>query len=523
MNWGRIAGLSLLVFGLASPSGAAEKSTVADAAEQRNSALVRKLLDARADVNAPQVDGMTALHWAVYHDDAATAELLVRSAANVNALNRYGVPPLSLACTNGNADLVKSLLEAGADAKAALPGGETVLMTAARVGSLESVKALLARGANPNARERSNQTALMWAASEGHAAVVQALIDGGADIRAKLGSGFTPLFFAVREGQIEAARTLLKAGVNVNEAIQREEDRATTLAANRPTTPATLTINSASFKPVAKGTSPLLMAVQNGHFELAIALVEAGADPNDERTGFTALHTMSWVRKPDASDSGDPPPIGSGRLTSLQFVRALVEHGANVNRQLEGVARPPNSATQLGTEEATPLLMAADRADAPLMRLLLELGADPFLPNAENSTPLMAAAGLGTANPLEEAGTEAEALEAVQLLLDRGADLNEVDDNGHTAMHAAAEGNFPTIVQLLADRGANANIWKQPDVEGRTPLFIAEGFRRGRPQLSRPTIDAIQRLMLAKGLSTEGKRPAVRDIYERVPEAPQKP
>ena len=135
---------------------------------------------------------------------------------------------------------------------------------------------------------------------------------------------------------------------------------------------------------------------------------------------------------------------------------------------------------------------------------------------------MMAAAGLGTANPLEEAGTEAEALEAVQLLLDRGAGLNEVDNNGHTAMHAAAEGNFPAIVQLLADRGADANIWKRPDVEGSTPLFIAEGFRRGRPQLSRPTIDAITRLMVAKGLPTDGPRPRVRDIYEKAPEPPVK-
>ena len=180
--------------------------------------------------------------------------------------------------TNGNADLVKLLLEAGADANASLPGGETILMTAARAGNLEAVKALLARGADPNARERSDQTALMWAAAEGHAAVVQALIDAGADIRAKLKSGFTPLFFAVREGHIEVARTLLQAGVNVNEAIEPLQ-RSTAQQDTR----LGVTLNSASYKPVRKGTSPLLMAVENGHFELAIALVEAGADPNDQR------------------------------------------------------------------------------------------------------------------------------------------------------------------------------------------------------------------------------------------------
>jgi ankyrin repeat protein len=496
------------MFGLAGAAVAAEKPTLADAAEQRNRALIRTLLDAGADVNAAQVDGMTALHWAVYNDDAETAGLLVRSGANVNAWNRYGVPPLSLACTNGNADLVKLLLDAGADANASLQGGETVLMTAARVGNVEAVKALLARGANPNARERRDQTALMWAAAEGHAAVVRALIDSGAAVRATLKSGFTPLFFAVREGHIDATRALLEAGVNVNETLQREEGRPE------------LALNDA----VGKGTSPLVMAVQNGHFELAVALIEAGADPNDQRTGFTPLHTMSWVRKPDASDTGVPAPIGSGRLTSLEFVRALVERGANVNARLDKSApRPPGTASRLGTEGATPFLLAADRADVPLMRLLLELGADPFLPNADNSTPLMAAAGLGTTAPLEEAGTELEALEAVKFLLDVGADIDAVDNNGDTAMHGAAYGNFPTIVQLLVDRGANPEIWKRQNTQGRTPLFIAEGYRGGRPTVSRPTIEALVRLMLAAGLPTDGTRPPIRDIYERLPEPPQKP
>ena len=508
MDWRRIAGLSLLMFGVAAASVAAEKPTLADAAEQRNRTLIRTLLDARADVNAAQADGMTALHWAVYNDDVDTARLLVRSGANVNAANRYGVPPLSLACTNGNADLVKLLLGAGADANASAQGGETVLMTAARAGSVEAVKALLARGANPNARERLDQTALMWAAAEGHAAVVRTLIDGGADVRAKLKSGFTPLFFAVREGHIDATREILEAGVNVNDTLQREE-KGPVLAVNDP---------------VRKGTSPLMMAVENGHFELAVALVEAGADPNDRRTGFTPLHAVSWVRRPDASDRGDPSPIGSGRLTSLQFVRALVERGANVNARVDkGAPRAPSSASMLGMEGATPFLMAADRADLPLMRLLRELGADPFLPNADNSTPLMAAAGLGTSDPLEEAGTESEALVAVQFLLDLGADINAVDNKGDTAMHGAAYGNFATIVELLAGRGADIKIWNGPDKEGRTPLFIAEGFKAGRPQPSRPTIEAITRLMLAAGLPTDGPRPQIKDIYARPSAPPQEP
>jgi uncharacterized protein len=512
MNYGRIVRLSLLMFALAGTVHAAENTPLADAAEHRNRALIRELLAKGADVNAAQVDGMTALHWAVSNDDAEMAELLVRSRANVNATNRYGVPPLSTACTNGNVALVRLLLDAGADANASLPGGETVLMTAARVGSLEAVKALLARGANPNAQERRDQTALMWAAAEGHATVVRALIEAGSTINATLPSGFTPLFFAVREGHIDVVRVLLEAGVNVNETLTPKADRPASLL-------------GANYKPIRNGTSPLMLAVENGHFELAIALVQAGADPNDQRSGFTALHAISWVRKPDASDVGDPAPIGSGSLTSLQFVRALVDRGANVNARLAKVPRPPASATLLGTEGATPFLMAADRADVPLMRELVKAGADPLLPNADKSTPLMAAAGLGTSDPLEEAGTEDEALDAVKMLLDLGADINAVDNKGDTVMHGAAYGNFPAIVQLLADRGADINVWKKPDTEGRTPLFIAEGFKAGRPQPSRPTIVAIERLMAAAGVSTEGIRPRIRDIYEKpvAPEKPQKP
>jgi uncharacterized protein len=509
MNWGRIARASVLMVAVAGTSVAADNPTLADAAEQRNGALVRKLLSGGADVNAPQVDGMTALHWAVFNDDAATAGLLVRSRANVNATNRYGVAPLFLAATNGNANVVKLLLDGGANVNASLPGGETVLMTAARAGNLEAVKTLLARGANANAKERRDQTALMWAAAEGHTAVVRALIEAGAAVNATLTSGFTPLFFAAREGHIDVARTLLEAGVNVNDTLKADLSKL---------------VVSPSYRPVRAGTSPLMMAVENGHFELAIALVEAGADPNDQRSGFTPLHAVTWVRRPDASDTGDPAPIGSGRLTSLQFVRALVEHGAKVNARLAKEApRAPAAATLLGMEGSTPFLMAADRADVPLMRELLKLGADPFMPNADESTPLMAAAGLGTANPLEEAGTEPEALEATQLLLDVGADINAVDNKGDTAMHGAAYGNFPTIVQLLADRGADLNIWKRPDTEGRTPLFIAEGYKAGRPQPSRPTIDVLHRLMLAAGLPTDGPRPRIRDIYERPADPPEKP
>jgi ankyrin repeat protein len=490
---------------------AAERAAVADAAERRDQAVLSTLLKSGADVNATQVDGTTALHWAAYHDDADTAALLVKRGANVNAINRYGVPPLALASTNGSAAVVKLLLDAGADANATVKGGETALMLAARSGSIDAVKALLVRGARHDARERSGQTALMWAAAEGHAAVVRALLEAGADMKATLDSGFTPFFFAVREGRIEVVRALLEAGIDVNEPLKRRTPRPEDANAD------------AYNKPVVRGISPLLLAVQNGHFELAIALVDAGADPNDVQTGFTPLHTITWVRRPDSSDVSDPAtPAGSGRLTSLQFVREIVKRGANVNLRLaKGTPKVPSTSSRIDSEGATPFLLAADRSDIALMKLLLELGADPLLPNDNNTTPLMAAAGLGTTEPLEEAGEEPEALEATKMLLDLGADINAVDKNGDTPMHGAAYGAYPSVVKLLAERGADPQIWKEKNTFGRTPLFIAEGYQGRLPRPDVPTIEAVTRLMRAAGLSTEGERPPIVDIYEKPAEAPK--
>ncbi len=300
MKLTRIAAHSILVLGLAgwAVAAPADDAVVANAAEQANAALVRTLIGDGADVNVRQVDGMSALHWAVYHDDADTAKLLIDAGANVKSENRYGIRPLWVAVTNGNGDIVTMLLEAGADPNATARGEQTVLMHAARTGSLEAVRALLARGADPNAREAREQTALMWAAAEGHAAIVHALLEIGAELDPRLRSGFTPLFFAVREGHTDVVHTLLEAGADVDDLLVRVKDGPDP------------TVNNATYRPVDDGISPLILAIRNGHFELAIDLVHAGADPNDLRSGFGALHTMSWVRKPDESDRGDPAPIG---------------------------------------------------------------------------------------------------------------------------------------------------------------------------------------------------------------------
>lgn len=469
-----VAGWTLLLLAVVvRVEAAGTNAPLADAAEREDRARVQSLLASRADVNQTQVDGMTALHWAAYHDDLEMAKLLVEAKAGAKAANRYGVTPLALACTNGSGPIVELLLDAGADPNATLRGNETALMTAARTGNLGPVKALLARGADVNAKERRGQTALMWAAAEGHAAVVQALLDAGADFRTALPSGFTPLFFAVREGRTEVVRSLLKAGADVNDVMRGRKS---------------------SGKAPAKGTSPLILAVENGHFDLAAVLLEAGADPNDQRSGYSSLHTLTWVRKPSRGDGddGDPPPQGSGTLGSLEFVKILVEHGADVNLRLKQGA---SGRGVLGKVGATPFLLAAKTADVPLMRTLLSLGADPSIPNAEHCTPLMAAAGVGTLAPGEEAGTEPEALEAVALTLELGGDVNAVDDNGETAMHGAAYKSLPKVVQLLAEKGAKIEVWNRKNRYGWTPLLIAEGYRPGNFKPSAETLAALQHVM----------------------------
>jgi ankyrin repeat protein len=420
------------------------------------------------------------LHWAAYHDRADAAKLLLAAGAGAKAENRYGVTPLSLACTNGNADLVRVLLAAGADPNMTLRGGETVLMTAARTGRPGPVKALLDAGAKVDAKDRKGQDALMWAAADGHAEVVELLIKAGANPKARLKSGFTPLLFAAREGRIDVVRALLKAGVDANEAIETDRKTGGYGAKN--------------------GTSALILAVENGHFELAMVLVKAGADPNDQRSGFAPLHTLSWVRKPNRGDDpdGQPPPTGSGKLTSLQFARELAQAGADVNTRLKKGAA---GGGKLGMPGSTAFLLASKTADLAYMKLLVELGADPLLANKDGCTPLMAAAGIGCLAPDEEAGTEPEALAAVEYLLSVKADVNTVDANGETAMHGAAYKSLPKMVQFLADRGAKIDVWNKKDKYGWTPLLIAEGFRPGNFKPSHETIEAIYRVMRAAGVT----------------------
>jgi ankyrin repeat protein len=383
------------------------------------------------------------LHWAVQRNDLEAADRLIRSGANVKAANRYGITALQVAATNGSAPMIEKLLAAGADANTATPEGETVLMTAARTGDPAAVRVLLAHGANVNATESwRKQTALMWAAAENNAAAAKVLIDAGADIKARSKAGaFTAFLFAVRAGHIDASRVLLDGGANVNE-------------------------------PMPDGTSPLLLALISAHYELGAFLLDRGADPNADGQGWTALHQIVWARRPNTGFNL-PGPVPTGGLDSLDLVRKLLKLGANVNARQK---KEPKDGyrNQLNRIGATPFLLAAKSVDLPLMRLLLEHGADPKITTEEGTTALMAAAGVGIWAPGENPGTDDEALAALTLAFDAGGGgVNDVDENGDTALHGAIyRAGSIAMAKFLIEKGAKLDARNK---KGWTPLIAADG------------------------------------------------
>jgi uncharacterized protein len=449
MRWA----LPILLFVSITAQAAAVR--LVDAVKSRDKAAIRTLLNQRVDVNAAEADGTTALHWAARADDLETVDLLIKAGANVKAKNRYGMTALHQACANGDARIVESLLKAGADPNSALPEGETALMTAARTGNVDTVKTLIDHGAQVNAKEAwRGQTPLMWAAAEGNSDVIRLLLARGADMHVRSNGGFSAYLFAVREGRISAVKTFLELGADLNESllIKRRNGESDS------------------------GPNAFMLAAENAHYELAAVLLDAGADPNSAPQGWTALHQVTWTRKPGLGDNNPAPP-GSGTMSSLEFVRVLAKHGANLNALV--TKRPSMGTTSLNSIGATPFLLAARTADPDLMRLLAQLGADPLRANADGTTPLMVAAGVGTSSPGEDAGTESEVLEAVKVAFELGGDVNAVDKNGETAMHGAAYKHVPAVVQFLTEHGAKADVWNRPNKKGWTPLRITEGIPVG--------------------------------------------
>jgi ankyrin repeat protein len=443
------------------------------AAKDNDIEAVRRLLRQKADANASQGDGATALHWAARVDNVAIADLLLRAGAHMNAANDDGATALYLACTNRSTAMVDRLLAAGADPNSKLLNGETALMTCARTGDAMSAKALIKRGAAVNAKESShNQTALMWAAAQRHPEVVAVLLESGADFRARslvypqtvVGEqtqrsgreelnyivqrgGSTPLLFAARVGDVASAKLLIAAGADVNDQL-------------------------------ADRTSALILAAHSGQGPVAEFLLEKGADPNNAEIGYTALHA--------AVLRGD-----------LSLLKALLARGANPNTRITKgtpLRRDPTDfylpATLIG---ATPLLLAAKFLEVDMIRALAAGGADLKLTMPNGATPLMLAAGMGSNLNQSRRGIarvdfgkvepQSRVLEGVNAVLGLNVDPNTANQAGDTALHTAASLGYNTVVRLLAEHGANVNAKNK---RGVTPLMAALD-PAGRGVGARPT------------------------------------
>ena len=516
-------------------------SDIADAVMKGDRGAVRALLQRGTDVNAPQADGSTALHWAVYRDDLNTADLLIRAGANPKAADRGGATVLSLAAINGNAAMIERLLSAGADPNERGPNGETPLMMAARTGNVDAIQVLVKRGADVNARENlRGTTALMWAAANARPTAVEALIGAGADAGARSnntasrgrtardspspaerlsqeagarlkdlaaakpqaaqvqaalalaaarapaaatrreGGGLTPLVFAARQGDIESARILLAAGADVNQV-----------------TP--------------DGWNPLLTAAHNRYYRLASFLLDKGADPNlANKSGWTPLYLATDNRNVE----GGEYPTRIPDMDQLEFIRKLLDKGANVNARAidDTETRTHFTGTWLPEDGATPFLRAAQSGDITLMKLLLQYGAGPNIATSNNTTPLMVAAGIGWVDGITHEWSKEETIEAVNLLLELGADVNAVNDDRRTAVMGAAFKGATGVVQILVDHGARLDvrdIGSRDTIAGDwvghtwTPLDWAEGFVRVGVQSAVPrpeTAALIRKLMTARGL-----------------------
>jgi ankyrin repeat protein len=418
-------------------AASAGEYSLVEAIKDRNPKAVASLI-AHSDVNAKQPDGSTALAWAVYEDDSATAELLLKAGAKVTMADDYGESPLTLACANGNAALVEKLLKAGADANAPRFYNETPLMIAAAGGNPEVLRLLIAHGAKVDAVEaRKGQNALMWAAAEGNSEAVAVLLKAGANPNTASKAGFTPLVFAAESGDAKSAASLIAAGADVNYEV--------------PRTANVLLISLLAKKPA-----------------VAAILIDKGAGVNGkDPTGNTALHI--------AAESGD-----------LNTVKLLIAKGADVNAATNArqgdrmgiLQRPP-------TGQQTPLMVAA-RANRPdIMRVLVQAGANPKLHATDGSTLLMAAASGGH-------------VESVEYSFELDPDIKAMTDRKETVLHAAMIGTrryateveVTQMVKFLAEQGAELD---PMDINNRTPIAVAKIIPLDT------TIDLLTKMIVATG------------------------
>jgi uncharacterized protein len=496
--------ITLMPARVAIAAPAATDVRLAEAAMKRDAAAVRALVEQKVDVNAPGRDGTPALHWLVRVDDLDTARLLIRAGADATRADRYGVTPLYLACANGNADMIRLLLEVGADPNQADRTGETALMTASRAGSLDAVKVLLDRGAAVDTKDPEfQQTALMVAVRENHSDIVKLLVDRRADVNVKTRTGrtppwvlpnsvpgfghgigivrgglpergsrylipgsMTPLLYAARDGRLDAVQTLVAAGANIEQ-------------------------------PDANGITPLLMAITNNHMDVARFLIDRGAAINiSDWYGRTPLWAAVETRNMDV-DNAEPFENGVDRGPVLELIRILLDRGADPNTRTKEtppirrqMLRVTGSLSWVDFTGQTPFLTAALSGDLSVMRLLLEYGADPYIPAFGGTTALMAAAGVNWVVDQTSDEGPAALLEAVKLCTDElGMDVNAVNSMGLTAMHGAANRGSDDIIRFLAAKGARLDV---KDKEGRTPLAWAGGvFLATHPAKPKPNSMAL--------------------------------
>jgi uncharacterized protein len=471
-------GFAAAVFALLACAAATAAPALVDAAEKGDMKAVKALLREGADVNATQADGMTALHWAVQRSDLEMTNALLAAHADFKLTNRTGVRPLYLAAMNGNAPVITRLLDAGEDANAVLTGeGETVLMLAAFTGNAAAVKVLLDRGANVNTQQFRGQTALMWAASEGHTDVIRQLLARGADPKLSSAAstkkdrrppgGMTALLFAARQGKLDSARALIEGGADVNQA-------------------------------GADNTSPLLIAVVNGHYAVASLLLERGASPNvADANGRSPLYAAIDLRNQQWSQA--PAPV-LPQPAHLAMINQLLAAHADVSIKLTDKIGHRGSFDMRWSDMkgATPFLRAAWNGDIEVMRLLLEHGADAKVATDKNETALLLLAGAGWPLGQGYIRTDEEIMAALDLLVkDLHMDVNAATSEGITPVLCAVFKGTNNVVQYLVDHGAKLDV---KDKAGRTVITWAQGVaaNEGQPPRAQPETEKLVRELMAK-------------------------